>query len=204
MDTRIQRALDGDLGSKDLTREEGAELRQCEDLFGRVLHSIPTQPMPDLSAAVLARLPAEREVVRESPLDIIRGAFAWFWQPRAVAFRPAYAFGAFALIATTLLLRPVASTSNAQVLVQFRLDAPNAQQVSLAGDFTSWKPEHQLIRSDNGTWTIVVPLEPGVHDYAFIIDGERWIADPAAPTIDDGFGGHNSRLAVLAPDTRTM
>lgn len=198
----MQRALDGEAGRETLSREEAVELRQCEDLFRRVLNSIPTEPLPDLSAAVLARLPAEREVVRESPLDIIRGAFAWFWQSRPIAFRPAYAFGVFALIAAALSFRPSAPT--AQVLVQFRLDAPDAQQVSLAGDFTRWKAQHQLIRSDNGTWTIVVPLEPGVHDYAFIIDGERWIADPMAPTIDDGFGGQNSRLAVLAPDTRTM
>jgi hypothetical protein len=26
------------------------------------------------------------------------------------------------------------------------------------------------------------------------------VADPNAPAVDDGFGGLNSRLAVLAPD----
>jgi hypothetical protein len=39
-----------------------------------------------------------------------------------------------------------------------------------------------------------------VHDYAFIVDGERWIADPMAPAVADGFGGLNSRIAVLPPD----
>ena len=32
------------------------------------------------------------------------------------------------------------------------------------------------------------------------VDGERWTLDPLAPTVADGFGGENSRVAVLAPE----
>ncbi len=49
-------------------------------------------------------------------------------------------------------------------------------------------------------WSVTVPLEPGVHDYAFVVDGEQWRPDPLAPSVDDGFGGTNSRLALLPPD----
>jgi hypothetical protein len=41
-----------------------------------------------------------------------------------------------------------------------------------------------------------VPLRPGVHDYAFVVDGERWVADPNAPQVDDSFGGTNSRISL--------
>jgi len=89
-----------------------------------------------------------------------------------------------------------------QVLVQFRLDAPQASEVALAGEFTEWQPIYPLKRSEPGIWTVVVPLEPGIHDYAFIVDGERWLPDPMAPAVEDGFGGLNSRIAVLTPDRR--
>jgi len=46
----------------------------------------------------------------------------------------------------------------------------------------------------------VVPLEAGVHDYAFVVDGEVWTPDPLATSVDDGFGGENSRLSLLPPE----
>lgn len=42
-----------------------------------------------------------------------------------------------------------------------------------------------------------MPLRPGVHDYAFRVDGEHWIIDPAAPRVADGFGGYNSQLSII-------
>ena len=102
------------------------------------------------------------------------------------------------------MARATSAQSASQVLIQFHLDAPAAQQVALAGDFTGWQPTYALTRSDNGSWTIVVPMSPGVHEYAFIIDGERWIADPMAPAVEDGFGGQNSKIAVLAADNRVL
>jgi 1,4-alpha-glucan branching enzyme len=127
----------------------------------------------------------------------------------AFAWRPAYAFSAAAVVLALILgparvPLPDAATVAvpAEVLVQFRLDAPQAQVVTLAGDFTGWQQAHPLKRSEPGVWTVVVPLEPGVHDYAFIVDGERWMPDPMAPAVSDGFGGLNSRISVLAPDSR--
>jgi len=31
------------------------------------------------------------------------------------------------------------------------------------------------------------------------VDGTRWVQDPFAERVDDGFGGTNSRVAVLVP-----
>jgi 1,4-alpha-glucan branching enzyme len=127
----------------------------------------------------------------------------------AFRWRPAYALAAAALLVAVLVgTRFFGGNSSTlvatgqQVLVQFRLEAPDADQVNLAGDFTEWKPAHSLRKSSGGVWTVVVPLDPGVHDYAFVVDGQRWIPDPLAPAVADGFGGMNSRLAVLTPDTR--
>jgi 1,4-alpha-glucan branching enzyme len=52
-----------------------------------------------------------------------------------------------------------------------------------------------------GQWLVSIPLSQGVHDYAFVIDGSRWVADPYAASVSDGFGGINSRLTLLSSNT---
>jgi len=153
-----------------------------------------------------------------------RALLGWCWRPRLVLVtcRPAFAFGGAAIVVILLLalgglmVEPEVDVSSqvagvssnpapaarTQVLVQFRIDAPEARQVALVGEFTNWQPIYPMKRSEPGIWTVVVPLEPGVHDYGFVVDGERWVPDPLAPSVEDGFGGLNSRIAVLTPDPR--
>ena len=134
----------------------------------------------------------------------------WLWKSRPISFawRPAYGLAAAVLVAVLLAGQVPRSNGGSpqapQVFTRFVLNLPDANTVALAGDFTGWKPTYTMTRSGAELWTVVVPLEPGVHMYAFIIDGQRWIADPDAPAVDDGFGGTNSRVAVLTPDARRL
>jgi 1,4-alpha-glucan branching enzyme len=60
----------------------------------------------------------------------------------------------------------------------FRLDAPEAHEVLLAGDFTNWQQDAIPMRRQNGgSWTATVALQVGEHSYRFIVDGE-WRDDP--------------------------
>ena len=164
--------------------------------------------MPDLAPAVMERiaaLPAQgRAAARASWLAKL-GESLWAPRPISLQMRPAYAFAIVALVAAMPLLNrkdagvPVVPNGQ-QVLVQFRLDAPAAANVQLAGNFTNWKASVPMKRTGAGVWTVVLPLEPGVHNYAFVVDGEQWVPDPMAPAVSDGFGGLNSQLAVLTPD----
>lgn len=88
----------------------------------------------------------------------------------------------------------------AVVYVQFVLEAPGANSVAVAGDFSEWEPEYTLEDVDgDGIWTGRVPVEPGVHSYMFLIDGTQWQTDPRAERYsDDGFGNQNAVLAVTA------
>ena len=44
----------------------------------------------------------------------------------------------------------------------------------------------------------VVPVMPGVYQYMFVVDGQRWITDPqAAESVADGFGQQNSLMRIL-------
>ena len=39
---------------------------------------------------------------------------------------------------------------------------------------------------------------PGVYQYMFVVDGQRWITDPqAAESVADGFGQQNSLMRIL-------
>jgi 1,4-alpha-glucan branching enzyme len=87
------------------------------------------------------------------------------------------------------------------LFVQFRLQAPDASSVRLAGSFTDWQPRYELHETAPGIWTVTLPLSLGVHDYGFIVDGRQWVPDPYAQQVDDGFGGTNSRIALLPPET---
>lgn len=61
----------------------------------------------------------------------------------------------------------------------FKLDAQEAQQVFLVGDFNNWD-EHNLPMHKNGDgrWHAEVNLCAGEFEYKFIVDGQ-WTADPA-------------------------
>ncbi|MBM4398048.1 MAG: glycogen-binding domain-containing protein, partial [Deltaproteobacteria bacterium] len=74
--------------------------------------------------------------------------------------------------------------------------------VLLSGSFNGWADtaeEGADVLADpdaDGTWTLKKVLQPGVHQYKFIVDGS-WKADPANPNqTPDGFGGINSVVQV--------
>ncbi len=58
--------------------------------------------------------------------------------------------------------------------------APNAQQVSLVGDFNDWKPNATpMTRQSDGRWMASLELSHGYHEYLFLVDG-RSVLDPQA------------------------
>ncbi|HEX6313615.1 MAG TPA: glycogen-binding domain-containing protein [Gemmatimonadaceae bacterium] len=200
-----------------LDETEKAELQESGRMCDLVVRAIPAEPLPELAPAVLQRIrsrqPDTVATFATAPRLTPRrtGMFDWLWRPRpvAVAWRPAYGLAAAVLLAVVVIAKASRPDQGllpgpSQVLTQFMLNAPDAREVSLAGDFTSWQPAYTMTRSEQGVWTVVVPLDPGIHQYSFVVDGERWVPDPSAPAVNDGFGGLNSRIAVLTPDARKL
>lgn len=77
---------------------------------------------------------------------------------------------------------PVSPDGGTGQVVRLVLAEPGATEVTVAGDFSDWNPL-PLHRSGVGSeWMIELRLPPGRHTYAFQVDGQRWVADEAAPT----------------------
>jgi len=76
--------------------------------------------------------------------------------------------------------------------ITFKLHAPEAQCVLLAGDFNSWNPDtHPLKRTSNGLWKISINLSPGRYGYRFLVDGQ-WQNDPNCSIfVPNSFGSEN-------------
>ena len=163
---------------------------------------VSSRPAPDLRDSVMRRIAALPAVApQRGPLHRLA---RHLWTPRDVRlqWRPLYAVvaGAFMLFMVFLPYGRRLPDTDPRVFVQFRLDAADATDVRLAGSFTNWQPQYELHEVSPGLWTITLPLSAGVHDYVFVVNGQRWIPDPYAPQIDDGFGGVNSRIALVPPD----
>jgi 1,4-alpha-glucan branching enzyme len=74
---------------------------------------------------------------------------------------------------------------------------PNAQSVSVAGDFCNWRTDYYpLKKNKDGVWTTTFTLIPGRYEYRFVVDGE-WRNDPnCAERTANEFGTENSVLRV--------
>lgn len=79
--------------------------------------------------------------------------------------------------------------------VTFQCYAPDAHLVYLVGDFNEWGHNRDGLVFDpsfvmngpdtNGVWRADIQLKPGQQAYQFVIDGDRWIADPNVEERDD-------------------
>lgn|SRR5882724_2893409 len=80
---------------------------------------------------------------------------------------------------------------------EFRMEAPFAKSVQLAGDFTDWeKSPLDLVQSYDGTWFTIVPLLPGIYSYRFIVDGQ-WFDDPESVRhVPNPFGSEDAIMNV--------
>ena len=83
-------------------------------------------------------------------------------------------------------------------VVRFVFVDPRAKSVELVGDFNSWSKGVTRLDPSGapGVWSVSVALPAGRHEYAFIINGSRWIADPLATRTSDDFGTESSVIRV--------
>jgi hypothetical protein len=149
---------------------------------------------------------------------------SWWREQRVLRISPLTGLAMAASITTIIALSGIAlgsrisarsptSTRTAQVnarsdtaqMVRFVFLDSGAAQVELVGDFNAWTRGSTQLKPSGapGVWTVSVPLSPGQHEYAFIINGSRWVADPLAVKSSDDFGTESSVIRVSASPLST-
>lgn len=204
-DPQVKQVLDGERASSELPPSLRAEGEAARRLLAAVDRS-EVALSPHLDTRVMA-------VVRRHAASPRYRAWRWLTAPSV----PPWVVGALAAAAIALVLirsvpdgAPVvavpAPAAPESVYVKFVLFAADARRVALAGTFNRWDPATTpLTRAGApGVWTVTVALPVGQHQYAFVVDGQQWIPDPAAPSIDDGFGRKNSVVSVSAGQGRIL
>ena len=114
----------------------------------------------------------------------------------SLIIRPAVAVPVFAALFLGLAVFTF-STRHKTTQVVFRMENPSASSIHVAGDFNDWNPAGYRMDRVNGHWQLVLNLEPGKYEYAFVINGEKWILDPENKTCARSESGQeNSVISV--------
>lgn len=189
--------LDGEL----LTGSGSAE----EDLLRAVSCGLQRMEYPKPPADYLASI---MKAVESRRMPWWYRAYRWAKSPHPVTITPLRVVPAAAALLVCLLsagyvfrggtgqLPP--SGSEKGIPVTFTLKMPDARSVHVVGSFNRWHPHRgEMRKSDEATWTIMLRLPEGRHEYAFLVDGTRVVPDPHSEFYqDDGFGNQNNILVV--------
>ncbi|HEX8942699.1 MAG TPA: glycogen-binding domain-containing protein [Gemmatimonadaceae bacterium] len=127
---------------------------------------------------------------------VLRGA--WTSKPDVAQV----AAGASTIVdSTRSAMRTVAATEleAAPVSQQFVFNDSRAHKVSVVGDFNRWNPTTTpMVRSADGElWSVTIPILPGRHMYAFIVDDSMFTLDPTAPKARDPDLGADGSIVVV-------
>jgi hypothetical protein len=174
------------------------------------------QANADFEDSLIAAIRADRPLRRIIPRKARVLSGAW-WSAPIVRLSPvstvllAAGIATIAVLAAGILAR--SSSSPTSTIASSPVVAPGAihdtvtfvrfvfvgkaRSVALVGDFNRWGGQPTVLdRTTGGAWTASVPLSNGRHEYAFIVDGEQWVADPLAPSSSDEFDTKSSIIMV--------
>jgi hypothetical protein len=80
---------------------------------------------------------------------------------------------------------------------RFVIYRPDVSRAEITGSFTGWQPRAMNRIGDSGYWEMELSLPGGEHRFAYILEGDRRMADPTVQAREkDDFGGENSVLSV--------
>jgi hypothetical protein len=190
----LNEEMDGTLDK--FAREAACPLREpvhiTEGFHARTMAAIRREEVAQAESVYAPKL------IRVSPLGAVVLA----------ALLVAVAFGSAAIgrnsalrstaVATTAAAPATVVARDTVHVVRFQLAAPGAHSVALVGDFNDWSRNAITLQPAEkpGVWTASVPLTAGRHEYAFIVDGKRWVADPYAMTHRDEYDVESSVIRV--------
>lgn len=188
------------------------DLRPQDDVFAERIARVLRKPERfgdeferDLVEAIKHDGPA---TLGAGPRDA--AASSWWRTPITVRISPIATLALAASVAGIAVVGRLASrpraTDSLAVAAQRAADTVHvvrfvfvgdAQSVALVGDFNAWQTgATPLVQAGSRSWSVSLTLPRGRYEYAFIVDGKRWEADPFAPASADEFDTRSSIVTV--------
>lgn len=105
---------------------------------------------------------------------------------------------------TTLRPASIGATDALPIAQQFVFRSTSAHSVSVVGDFNRWNSAvAPMMHSPGGDlWSVTIPITPGRHTYAFMVDDSVFTLDPDARVArarDPDLGAEGSVVIVGRP-----
>jgi len=203
IDPTLQEALDRERDPATLP----AALREAYTRLVASAELLREPPPVSVADRVMAEIRSGRVAAPAASAGALRRLGRWLAQPRAVTLRlrPSWTLALAAALAAVILLPVSQSVEPAEHegIAQFVGHFPGARSVDVVGSFNDWRRGALPLRDEDhdGIWHGAVVLPAGQHEYMFVVDGERWVADPLAGRyVDDGFGaGRQNALLIVRP-----
>ena len=187
---RIHAFLDGETDiSSEPTANESERLRTYKRIL-RELESAHIHPPEGFVQQVATALPDRNRIALKARIRSL-------WPSGRTWITPVLAGAMTAAIIITII--PHVFGTRESFNVTFELHAPTANRVELIGSFNNWERGEILLEGPDATgyWSVSVPMHHGRHEYLFVIDGKKFLADPSAPFHrPDGFGRINAILDI--------
>ena len=196
--------------SKDFRDGADPVVRRTIDELRHLPHVSEDAVARVVAAAAAARMlpPADEPIFPERGRSWGRiGAAAGLVAAAAIAgfvIRGTMTSAAPTRVATTSITPASLSAERAAepIVEQFVFKAAHARRVALVGDFNRWdRSAVPMTRSPDGElWSASVPMMPGRHVYAFMVDDSLLVLDPRAPkSRDPDIGAEGSVRIVGRP-----
>lgn len=195
-----------ELDRSQLTAEQTSAIEALEQAFDILKETPSPEPSADFTRSVMARLePRPQPNLGKRLLQWMHDHPFAGWQFGGVAFAAMIIGMAVVPLQPGRIGVPDNGTapmaqSTPAAGTEFVLYAPQASEVLVVGDFNGWGSAGavKLQPATNGTWRAQIKLNPGQYQYAFVVNGKQWLADPRAMRhVDDDFGRKNSVLLVM-------
>lgn len=191
LSTEMGGEVAGHISSCESCRQWDIRLRSLEEALEEIGEDSPEAP-PFMFTRIMARL--------EDGGSTFGAKLLALFAPRRIA---ACALLAAAFATGMVTMETISNRQASGQIVASRVvlefDAPNDEKVGLVGDFNEWGKKQVPMNAKNsdGRWVFELDLPPGRYQYAFEVNGKKWLPDPKAKgIIPDGFGGINSVLYI--------